>query len=67
MWTIERVKAEMPEVKALYNGEIFLARIAGRQLDFPSLVIWKDGSAMSAEFAWETIVHCLNTDSAAVF
>lgn len=57
MWTIDRVKAELPTVTVRVDGKTKNARVTGGKLEFP-LVRWEEANAV--EVAWVTIVNCLN-------
>lgn len=58
MWTIEKVKKELPEVKVNLNGRVIKGNIRGRKNRFASVSI----GSCSWEFAWATIVHSLNSN-----
>ena len=59
MWTIERVKAELPPVMVkMPNGEITIGTVRGRRLDFPVV----SAGIVNADFAWKTIVDALNNE-----
>lgn len=61
-WTVESVKAELPNVKVrLMNGEIVTGYVRGRKLKFAQ--VWTKGDDHDGWiFSWETIVHYLNED-----
>lgn len=61
VWTVQRVKDELPIVQVKVDGRVYEMGVYGRQLRFPSVRPFEYGSAVSYEFAWETIVHSLNT------
>lgn len=63
-WTVARVMREMPTVKLRIRGKVVVGRIGGRQLDFPRVSELRPGDRESFEFAWETIVDCLNSGRA---
>ena len=59
MWTIDRVKAELPNVEVRTNdGRIVSAMLRGRTLPFAVVHTAYDESF---EVAWETVAHCLNS------
>lgn len=61
-WTVARVRAELPGVDVLTEGGKRVAgRVCGRENDFPTVWVGSGENARSAEFAWSTIAHCLNT------
>jgi hypothetical protein len=66
MWTISKVKDELPTIKVKHNGKIYDGQINGRRLDFPRVTIKVNGEWIKAEFAWQTLVNCLNTDKPAL-
>lgn len=66
-WTVGKVKEELPHVKVSYNGAIHKGVVLGRKLPFAHVTIRQGNSHSSAEFAWETVVHCLNEDKALIF
>lgn len=65
MWTIERVKNELPEVQVynLADRTTYTGTIAGRQAAFPSVTLWTEERTPLATYedAWSTIVGALNT------
>jgi hypothetical protein len=61
MWTIQKVKDELPPIKARWNGNIYDAKISGRKADFPMVTIWiNKRDYITCEFAWQTLVNSLN-------
>jgi hypothetical protein len=59
MWTIQRVKYELPTVKVAVGKNQFEARIVGSSLQFP-FVVW--GETNKIEVSWQTLVNCLNNN-----
>lgn len=57
MWTIERVKEELPEIPLLFRGKVVLAHPCGRKNAFATVRY----EEMSWEFSWETLTHILNS------
>lgn len=56
MWTIEKVKAELPDVKVRIDTQVKTAQVRGRSLQFPIVGI----GSHSWEFSWQTITDALN-------
>jgi hypothetical protein len=69
IWTVEKVKDELPEVLVIWGSDIFVGRVYGRKNQFATVQIAVDGwpSGIRAEFAWETIVHSLSTGERLIF
>lgn len=65
LWTVPMVKDKLPDVQVRYNGKIKTARVVGRKLPFAvvSLDLGHPTHWLNREVAWETIVHCLNTNT----
>ncbi len=68
-WTIERVKAELPDVRvSMPDGQVVDAMISGRLEEYPMVSPhggWPRSAAMidaGAVVSWSTIVHCLNAN-----
>lgn len=61
MWTIEKVKDKLPDVKCKFGVKVFDCRISGRENQFATIWAIK-AHYLQAEFAWETIVDCLNNN-----
>lgn len=69
MWTVEQVKRELPGVTVKIGKNLVPGRLSGRLNRFATVTVtntvmggqtpWRDW-----HFAWETIVHCLNSDEA---
>ena len=60
-WTVEKVKDELPDVRVQVNKTLILdGRIAGRKLDFASVMFVNNGVMATCQFSWKTIVDCLN-------
>ena len=66
MWTVEKVKADLPSVKVrFFSGGIPIvidAVVRGRKQPFATVTPFEFGSSTSWEFAWETIARSLNLD-----
>ncbi len=60
-WTIQEVKEGLPDIKVRDGKQVLPAQLRGRELPFP-VVVWGDRMQYKAEVAWETVVHCLNTN-----
>jgi hypothetical protein len=61
VWTIESVKEQLPKVQVrLEDGRIVHANICGRRNKFAT--VWCESNQAGWEFAWVTIVRCLNED-----
>ena len=59
MWTIEKVKDEMPDVRCRFGDKVYDCHISGRKCQFAK--VWaKDAQYLEAEFAWDTIANALN-------
>ena len=65
MWTIDRVKEELPFVQVNLNGDISNGAVFGRQLQFARVAHMKTG--MVCDVAWSTIVNCLNGNRPIIF
>jgi hypothetical protein len=64
VWTIKRVKEELPEVKVkLPGGRVVAGYVKGRTLDFAKVYFDYCGLQISKEYAWEAVVKALNEDS----
>lgn len=74
IWTIEKVKAELPNVKVKINDRILIARVSGRLRSFASVTVaytdnmnpdeYLRGPAwVDFRYSWEAIVHSLNNDT----
>ena len=67
-WTIERVKAELPDVRvAMPDGKIVDAMIGGRLEKYPTVSPHGNWPSPGPNYpgsivSWSTIVHCLNAD-----
>lgn len=60
MWTIERVKEELPKVQVKMNAKLVVTgRVTGRKLDFAGVYV---GDVFMGEYAWQTIVNALNNN-----
>jgi len=58
MWTIDKVKAELPDVPvSLPDGTIVTCPVRGRNLKFPVLHLPGGGTV---EVAWDTLARVLN-------
>lgn len=62
MWTVEKVKEELPPVKVLVNGKVYAGEIRGRKLDFPTVFFNVNGMEVRGKWAWSTICNCLNNN-----
>lgn len=65
-WTVERVKAELPNVVVLFNGVHHDAELAGSRCDYPLLIIPAvlDGQLIPHSFVgdWQEIADSLNAN-----
>lgn len=65
-WTVERVKAELPNVVVLFNGVHHDAELAGSRCDYPLLIIPAvlDGRLIPHSFVgdWQEVVDSLNAN-----
>lgn len=68
-WDVEKVKAELPNVKVKIGNQIHTGRVSGRLNKFATVSVTNLGtlhakSRVFADFqvAWPTIVHALNND-----
>lgn len=60
MWTIERVKEELPKVQVKMNAKLIVTgKVAGRRLNFASVYV---GDVFVGEYAWQTIANALNNN-----
>ena len=60
-WTVERVKEELPEVKVLIGKKTVVdGAVRGRKMPFAGVMFSNNGVFVTAEYAWQTIVDCLN-------
>ena len=71
-WTIERVKAELPDVRvSMPDGKVVDAMISGRLEKYPRVSPcgqWLNAPGYAGSIvSWGTIVHSLNTDQAIKF
>jgi hypothetical protein len=66
MWTVERVKAELPAVPVRdeETGAVEPWALRGRKLPLATLTA-PDGRR--CEVAWATVVHCLNENRPVLF
>lgn len=62
MWTVEKVKAELPDVKVIDpSGLVSTAKVTGRLMPQATVsIVCDDGTHINFQFAWTTIVNCLN-------
>lgn len=67
LWTTATVRDELPEVFVRVNGKVVKGQLGGRKNRFASVRIDLDGVTLTAEYAWETVVHALNTGSALTY
>ena len=64
-WTVERVKEELPTVTVEVGGLTLTGRVVGRNM--PYAQVWMQlpvGNTKinhTAECAWETVAHALNS------
>ena len=56
--TQNEIRRELPTVKVRYCGKVHECRIAGRLLDYPSVILPGD---IPIQFAWSTIQHAINS------
>lgn len=61
MWTVERVKSELPKITVKDCNVIYDARILGRQNRF-AVICWGNNYQYSFEASWITVVNCLNNN-----
>ncbi len=67
MWTVKRVKEELPTVKIKIGGVVSDGRVSGRLNKFATVSVTNDKPRSGvplfydAQFAWETIANCLNS------
>lgn len=59
LWTVARVKDELPDVPVKMGNRIYLGVVRGRQLAFAH-VIFGDNNEYRYEYAWETVANALN-------
>ena len=59
MWTVDRVKAELPPVCVSLRGKATVMYTAGRKLPFCAVF---HPSGFRADYAWETVARSLNTN-----
>lgn len=60
IWTVERVKEELPKVKVRVNGIVVEANVSGRKLAFTK--VWTKENHEGWEYSWAAIVRSLNDD-----
>jgi hypothetical protein len=60
VWTVADVRAEMPDVVCLVDDKILPGVLSGRMNRFASVRPIDGRHWCAFEFAWETVVHCLN-------
>jgi hypothetical protein len=58
MWTVDRIKEELPDVCMLVNKQVVTARVLGRKLPFARVYL---PCGQVYEFGWQTICNALNT------
>lgn len=61
-WTLNEVMNELPDCQVkLDSGRVLTAKVTGRANKFATLTFTLEGFTATAECAWATIQHCLNT------
>ena len=58
MWTIDKVKEDLPDVRVLVKGKEYRGRVSGRRLDFPVVSVPEIG--VHEEFSWAAICRAIN-------
>lgn len=68
MWTVAKVKHELPHVAIRISRRIVTGRTSGRLNPFCTVTVWNEGTLHCASilykdwhFSWEAIAHSLNT------
>lgn len=59
MWTIEKVKDELPDVRCRFGDKVYLCRVKGRKNQFAT-VYAIDAQYLGTSFTWEAITNSLN-------
>jgi hypothetical protein len=58
IWTVERVKELLPDVKVKVNGQVVMGQVRGRKLAFAGVRVGN----CTWEYSWSAIVNSLNHD-----
>jgi hypothetical protein len=68
MWTIERVKAELPNVPVRFNGRDYPGTVRGSQELFAKVTAEPlRGIYCTQEVSWATLARCLNAKRPVLF
>ena len=58
-WTIDQVRAELPDVDVEWRGTVYVGRVRGR-LNQVATVYLERFPEVSTEYSWATVTRALN-------
>lgn len=64
MWTVESIKAALPDVAVQIGSDVIMGRVHDRENSFATVTV-KGGKlpGLRFEYTWSTIVHSLNANT----